>query len=326
MNPEVSVVVPTYNSGDVLDRCLQALRASDWPDLEIIVVDDASTDDHAAGSARRFDAQLVTLDQNVGAGGARNAGAHLASGNILMMVDADVLVYPDTIRQAVEALDADPHLGAVFGSYDDQPHDPAFLSQYRNLLHHWVHQTGERQATTFWTGCGAVRKKLFIELGGFKTGGNHHIVEDIDLGYRLHDDGWGIALKKDMLCTHLKHWSLGNMVRTDIFMRAIPWLVLLLERPDRGGTLNVNQRARLATLCAGLLLVVPPMAIFWPMLWWLMPILLGVMIATQWGFYRFLLRSRGLGFTLMAVPAQLLFYLCCAVAIPIAYWRHWRGG
>ena len=52
----------------------------------------------------------------------------------------------------------EPGIAAVFGSYDDEPGAPNLVSQYRNLLHHFVHQTGRTEASTFWTGCGAVRR------------------------------------------------------------------------------------------------------------------------------------------------------------------------
>ena len=55
----------------------------------------------------------------------------------------------------------------MFGSYDDTPEAPDFISQYRNLLHHYTHQRAKREAKTFWTGCGAVRKEVFSELKGF---------------------------------------------------------------------------------------------------------------------------------------------------------------
>ena len=57
-----------------------------------------------------------------------------------------------------------PALTAVMGSYDDTPSEPGLVSQYRNLLHHFVHQVGREKASTFWAGCGAVRRGAF-QLG-----------------------------------------------------------------------------------------------------------------------------------------------------------------
>ena len=59
---------------------------------------------------------------------------------------------------------------AVFGSYDLPPRSPNVLSQYRNLFHHFVHQTSNDRATTFWAGCGAVKASAFRAMDGFDAG------------------------------------------------------------------------------------------------------------------------------------------------------------
>ena len=61
----------------------------------------------------------------------------------------------------------DPDMVALFGSYDDEPAETNLLSQYKNLLHHYVHQTSQEDAFSFWTGCGAIRRDIFMEMGGF---------------------------------------------------------------------------------------------------------------------------------------------------------------
>jgi hypothetical protein len=61
----------------------------------------------------------------------------------------------------MEAFQNDHDLAAVIGSYDDEPFEPNFLSQYKNLLHHYVHQTANRDASTFWGACGAIRRESF---------------------------------------------------------------------------------------------------------------------------------------------------------------------
>ena len=67
----------------------------------------------------------------------------------------------------VRAAFADSSLAAVLGSYDDRPPASGLVARYRNLLHHFVHQRSRREATTFWTGLGAVRRDAFAALGGF---------------------------------------------------------------------------------------------------------------------------------------------------------------
>ncbi len=253
--PLVSVVVPVFNGGEDLDRCLGAVFRTDWPAFECIVVDDASSDQLTAEIAGRHGARLECMEQRSGPGMARNTGVGKARGEIIFFTDADVLLHPDAIGKAVTALESDPDLAAVFGSYDDTPGHGSFLSRYRNLYHHWTHQAGNEDASTFWAGCGAIRRHVFLEMGGFNADYTNPSIEDIELGYRLCEAGYRIRLLKTMLGTHLKQWNFWNMLRTDIFRRGVPWIVLLLRYPSAPADLNLNLRARAATVFAALLLV-----------------------------------------------------------------------
>ncbi len=252
----VSVVVPVFNGGDDFDRCLDAVFSTDWPVFECIVVDDASSDRQTARIAARHGAQLECMEQQGGPGLARNLGVDKARGEIIFFTDADVLLHADAIGKAVAALESDPGLGAVFGSYDDAPGHSSFLSRYRNLYHHWNHQVGNEEASTFWTGCGAIRREVFLEVGGFNAVYGKPSIEDIELGYRLRAAGHRIRMLKTMLGTHLKQWKFWDMLRTDVLRRGVPWVVLLLRYRSAPADLNLNLWARVATVSAALLLLV----------------------------------------------------------------------
>jgi len=252
----VSVVIPVFNGAEDLDRCLGAVFRTNWDAFECIVVDDASSDKLTAEIAGRHGAHLECMEQRSGPGAARNKGVKRARGEIIFFTDADVLLHPDTIGKAVTALESDPDLAAVFGSYDDTPGHGSFLSRYRNLYHHWTHQAANEEASTFWAGCGAIRREVFLEMGGFNSDYTRPSIEDIELGYRLRAAGYRIRLLKTMLGTHLKQWKFLDMLRTDIFRRGVPWIVLLLRYPSAPPDLNLNLRARAATVSAALLLVI----------------------------------------------------------------------
>ena len=162
----VSVIVPVYNGSYQLSLCIQALRSSSYRSFEIIVVDDASTDDSAEIARKNGTMVLQCLKQS-GPAAARNLGSKKARGDILFFVDSDVLVKPDTLARVVGDFSKHPDVTAVFGSYDDDPADNNFFSQYKNLVHHFVHQQSNSDAVTFWAGCGAIRKDAFFSAGGF---------------------------------------------------------------------------------------------------------------------------------------------------------------
>ncbi len=161
--PSLSVVVPVRNGGRDFERCLQRLRDSILTDFELIVVDDGSTDDSAATRAagrgdRPPPARPARTGRRPQPGGPGRDLAHS-----IFFLDADVAVHPETLG-GPRPVRARPSLSALFGSYDDSPAAPGVVSQYRNLLHHFVHQQGVfrdeiRPAHTFWTGCGVIRRE-----------------------------------------------------------------------------------------------------------------------------------------------------------------------
>ena len=338
----LSIVVPVRNGGQAFQACLAALgpaRAAcrDLAATELIVVDDGSTDASPAG-ARAAGARLLPMPAPGGHGpaAARNLGARAASGDYVFFVDADVALHADALRRALQAFQADPTLEACFGSYDDQPAAPNFLSQYKNLLHHYVHQRAHSQASTFWTGCGAMRLSTFLALGGFdELTYQRPSIEDIDLGYRLRRRGGEIRLLKDMQCCHLKRWAVGSLLRSDVIARGIPWTVLLWRESRARGTsepllatgdllrlpdpslaqrpflldLNLQTSNRASVALTAILLISllaqPFMPAAWPA-----PILAAVgLLALNWQLYAFFARQRGWTFALLAIPWHWLYYL-----------------
>src|SRR5262249_39714878 len=126
------------------------------------------------------------------------------------------------------------------------------VSQYRNLLHHYVHQHGCTTASTFWGACGAIRRSVFLEVGGFDEERFPRCIEDIELGYRLRAAGHRIRLDKRLQCTHLKKWTLRSMIRTDVMCRAVPWTRLILETRSAPDDLNVKGLQRVSVGLTGL--------------------------------------------------------------------------
>jgi cellulose synthase/poly-beta-1,6-N-acetylglucosamine synthase-like glycosyltransferase len=181
-------------------------------------------------------------------------GAKAARGDIVFFLDADVCVSPDTISKIVTEFTQDPELDAVMGSYDDSPAAQNFMSQFRNLLHNYVHQHSNREATTFWSGCGAIRRQVFLDFGGFDEDHYHApAIEDIELGYRLFQAKRKLALNADIQVKHLKRWSLRKVIETDFFYRAIPWSELILRSGRMPNDLNLRISQRISVALAFIL-------------------------------------------------------------------------
>jgi glycosyltransferase involved in cell wall biosynthesis len=242
--PRISVVIPAYNAGRYLEDCLNALVRQETPPNEVIVVDDGSTDGSIEQAAARGIKILKTSGRR-GPAEARNVGARAAQGEILFFLDADVCAHADAMDRIALAF-ADPSLDAVLGSYDDDPQSRDFLSQYKNLMHCFVHQTASSEASTFWSGCGAIRREVFLAFSGFDESFKRPAIEDIELGYRLRRAGRRVLLDRDLRVKHLKRWTFWNLVKTDVLDRGIPWTELILRDRNMPDDLNLQISQRVS--------------------------------------------------------------------------------
>ena len=317
----ISVVIPFLDASAYLERCLQSLCASDDRGYELILVDDGSTD-ASPGIARRFCDRVLSTGTTRGPASARNRGVREAKGGILFFLDADVLCLPNTLTVIREAFAADPGLAAVIGSYDDAPPEPDFFSRYKNLTHHYVHQSAAPEASTFWTGCGAVRREIFLELRGFDESFRTPSIEDIELGYRMRARGYRIALCKRLLVKHAKHWTMAGLLRSDICDRAIPWTVLQLTYGKILNDLNVSRTQRASSVLACLAALLSMLG-FWSR-WFLIGIPIALLFVIVWNrrLYRFYEEHGGAWFCVRATLMHWLYYLYSAVAFGIGCLRY----
>ena len=304
----LSLIVPVYNNPRDLRECLDALTASCPAGSEIIVVDDGSTDDTAAVAAATG-ARVIRLPVNSGPAAARNCGAHQARGDLLFFIDADVVVAPDVLGRVRRLFDECPDLSAVFGSYDARPRADNVVSRYRNLLHHYVHQQGNPAAATFWAGCGAIRRAVFVEVGGFDAEWfPHPSIEDIELGYRLRAAGHRVLLDRTLQGTHLKRWTLPSLLRTDITRRALPWSRLILASGNAPDDLNLTGAQRLSAALVALGGLGLPLALLRPESLVVVGVaLLGIILLNR-GLYALFLRHGGPLFAAAGVLLHLVYF------------------
>jgi glycosyltransferase involved in cell wall biosynthesis len=252
--PAISIVIPVCNGAGTLPACLESVYRSAFSDFEVVVVDDGSVDGTAA-AAEPFPCTLLKLPKNSGAATARNIGARESHGYILFFLDADILIRPQTLGMIVRAFSERADLDALFGSYAKECVSTGFFSRYKNLLHHHAHQTSNREAVTFCSGFGAVRREVFCRLGGFDP--RWRFLEDIEFGHRLHLRGHRILLYKELQVTHCKRYTLQSLVRSDLVGRAIPWTRLILKTRVVRIDLNLQWHNLLSVPLSYLILISP---------------------------------------------------------------------
>jgi len=306
--PQLSVVVPFHQNLVQLRECLGGLApVPEW--AEVIVVADGAID-RCHELAADFGARVIEIAGPRGPAAARNRGTEDATGAILVFIDADVVAAPGVLTQIRDRLHQRPELAAVFGAYDEQPREAAFISQYRNLSHSYFHQTSNAEARTFWAGLGAVRREAFDAVDGFDERFGRPCIEDIDLGYRLSGRGYKILLDPTIRGCHLKRWTLKSAVVSDLRDRGIPWTQLMLKSGRLDNDLNVQTNQRIAVVLVYALLPLLVLATIAPVWFVAVGIVLLALLLLNRRYYAFFLRRRGLWFATRVFPMHLLHHLC----------------
>ncbi|MBI4454498.1 MAG: glycosyltransferase family 2 protein [Acidobacteria bacterium] len=302
--PTLSVVVPVHNGSRTIERCLRALVSS--PDFETIVVNDGSTDNTSA-LIDRFPVRKLENLTAAGPARARNLGASVASGDILVFIDADVEVHADTLIRIAQVFADRPELHAIIGSYDDAPEERSTISLFKNLLHHYVHQHAWQRATTFWGGCGAVRRETFLQLGGMNELFPRPSVEDIEFGYRLYQSGLLCEMRREIQAKHLKKWTFRGLIETDLICRAIPWTELMFEMRMFPADLNFTHGHRISSFLVFAILGTLSLSLFLKSALAIGLLLMLGFVALNQDFYRFLAKRGGSKFLYTAVPFHFLY-------------------
>ncbi len=318
----VSVVIPVHNGGENFRRCLSSLSEFIPPSTEIIIIVDGGTDE-SHQLAEDFGSKVFTFLTAGGPARARNLGASNAQGDIILFLDADVTVSADIVSQVAKIFYNQPNLAALIGSYDDLPGASNFLSQYKNLFHHYTHQTASEDASTFWGACGAIRRKIFLEIGGFDESYRYPSVEDIELGYRLKKSGYQIQLCGFIQVKHLKYWKAFSLLRAEIFYRALPWTELIWrDRQLSANDLNLKLSSRLSLVLTYALTA----AIIGS--WWSVSALaiasgLGLtLLLINLPIYQFFRQKRGLLFALRVIPWHWFYFFYGGLAFVIGTMRY----
>jgi len=317
-----AVVVPVYNDGSGLQRCLAALAASSFRTFSVVVVDDGSTED-IRSVVDAFGYRYLRIEGPGGPARARNHGVRSCEADTIVFVDADVCVHVGTLQRLVQTLERDTGTAAVIGTYDDRPAAPGLFSQYRNLLHRYMHCRSAGEIPTFWCGCGAIRREVFLAYGGFdEQRYKRPAIEDIELGTRMTADGCRILLDPSIQCTHLKRWSLLSTLANDVLRRGAPWVALMLRSGRPAHTLNVDHAQRLSVALVFVTVLLAVAGARHVACLAGAVITAGGVVVLNRDFYCYLRRCRGGAFLAGAMPFHWLYFLCCGLSLGIGILQH----
>jgi len=181
----ISIVIPVYNSWDTVELLLRSLQKSIYKNFEVIIGDDASRTEKPKELLRR-NLTIVRLPLNMGPAAARNVAAKKAKGKVLVFLDSDVTVYPDTLGNIAKKFTDDPDLTALTGVWDKHQRSHDFFPQFK-ALRDWSYWINERQSDGYYylfsTRIAAIKRDVFVRLSGFNEAFRQ--MEDVEITYRI---------------------------------------------------------------------------------------------------------------------------------------------
>jgi glycosyltransferase involved in cell wall biosynthesis len=305
------------NAEATLERCLASIAASTVPPLEVIVVDDGSSDASCAIAAR-FPVRLLENHATPGVSRARNLGAREARGDVLFFTDSDVILEPRTLSVVASRL-ADRSIDGVVGVQTEAPAFENFSSDYKNLWLRYTYLKLRGDLSVLYSSVVAIRRDAFVQAGGFDAHYQRPNIEDSDLGKRLAEGGARLRVEPEALIVHIKHYDLWSLLVTDFYRSSGLMRVQLRDgfrRLARGNYTSIPTEFVASLVLAWL----PPLALVAPGLGPRVALAAAIVasLATPvllFDLLRFFARARGPGFVVRVLLLLPLDYVAITLGL-----------
>lgn len=300
--PKVNVIIPNYNRGKDILECVESIRASTYFNLDILVVDDCSTD-KSVDTLKNKGIRVIRHDRNRGSAATRNTGAKNTNGEIIVFIDSDVAILKDTIEKFVKILQSDDSISAVVALPDKENKYKGFFTQhfimrvyynYINLPDFIIHTNGTATA---------IRRSVFNLVGGYNELLKAAGVEDDEFGFDLHNKGKQIYLDKDNAVVHNKRINFFGLLKNDM-LRTMDRVFFMFRKSQLNSVLSEKRfistpMAHIISAILAPLIVVSFTLIFFSE-WFLFLFLLLLLFfySLYLGYLSFVLKEKGIVFAI----------------------------
>lgn len=238
----ISVVIPTYNSRETLARLLDSLNSSVLTGFETLVVDDASTDG-TMQMLESYDVNVLRMKDNKGPSAARNMGVRVAKGDVILFLDSDVVVLPETLGEVDRFFSGHPDHSVMVGVYSPKPANSGSWPLYKALQCYSYYRRFPdiTRVTLLWSAVAAFRKDVYLSSGGFDVVFDRPIMEDLEFGRRI-SGTHPIYLNRRVVVRHHFPISLYKNMK-DHFDRGNMWVRIYFKYRKFDNYLSTPRRA-----------------------------------------------------------------------------------
>jgi glycosyltransferase involved in cell wall biosynthesis len=322
-----SVIIPAHNAARFLPETLEALAGNDLRNAEVLLVNDASSD-NTIEVAQRFEASLnlkvVASATQSGPAGARNLGTLEASAPFLLFLDADVVLPSKALFWIRETLDLYSHredVAGVLGAYSEDAPGVGFLTHFKNLSTTYLYKITETQSPFLHTAIFAVKREILELAGGFDVRLDR--AEDFMLGVNLGSRGYRFIIDRRLEARHLKQYSMRDILVED-WQRIQNLRRIRFSGKERRFSLKAHRWSRLISLAGpGLVTVSVCLSFVKPeSLWVALALILVFLVANlRFGFY--LVEKRGIWFGLGSLLFLFLEMFWASQAVHASFLKGW---
>lgn len=307
----LSIIIPAFNAERTLPRLLDSIQCSDFKDYEVIAVDDFSSDNTVSiikGSA----VKEVFLSVHSGPAVARNKGAEIAQGEILVFFDADIEVKPDTLSKIAKRFKENQDIKVLVGTYSDRPINKGFFPRFKALWFKSLFKETDTQTDSLEGFCAVIDKEAFKAIGGFNPLFQKAGLEDYELGCRLRQR-YQIYFDASIQVRHNFPGFFKNGAR--FFKRTYNFMPLFLnqDKTYRGRTLDRDGLASIFSFMSFLLLPFMVMRSLYATFLFLISIIAFIFLGTR--FIKLVFSKEGLLFSLASVVIYYINSVIVGLAI-----------
>lgn len=315
----VSVIVPAYNSQNTIEKCLEAVRQSTYQNYELIVIDDGSID-ATRSIARRYADKVIELHGNFQRSHARNSGIKAAKGEIIINIDSDIVIKPDTLIRIVNYFSKDQQIDALNGILSKEHPNPDFFSQYKNLYMNYIFSKLPEKVNFLYGSIHAIRRQAAQPYDV-----DIKIADDTALGQQLVCSGKRIAFLKNLEVIHFKKYDLFSFIKND-FQIPFDWAKIFLKYKgwkqlgrNKTGFAHSPKEQLISVILAPTIILLCLVALFGYSSLFLILLLILVWFLLNFRFLLFLKKEKGLFFGIIAFFLTFFDNIVMAIGILCGY-------